>query len=100
MGNVNIDLLEVQDPDVGLANYKIAERGAMHICLEVDDLPSAYDALVDAGVEFKGPWHEVTSEADGASLGIGTRVAYFDGPDGEHLELIEPAGPFVRTVKL
>jgi hypothetical protein len=49
-----------------------------------------------AGIEFQGPYHRVTTETDGAQQGAGTVVAYFDGPDGEHLELIQPAGPFVR----
>ena len=100
LGNLNIDLLEVQKPDVEQADYQIAQVGAMHICFEVSDMASAYDRLVEAGIEFKGPWHEITEATDGARKGVGVKVAYFDGPDGEHLELIEPAGPFVRASQL
>lgn len=97
LGNINIDLLQVDEPRQSQSSYTMAQPGAMHICWEVDDLPSVFERMQAAGIEFKGQYHRVTKEEDGAKEGVGVIVAYFDGPDGEHLELIQPAGPFVRA---
>jgi catechol 2,3-dioxygenase-like lactoylglutathione lyase family enzyme len=96
LGNVNIDLLQVDEPQMQPSSYKLAQPGAMHACFEVDDLEAVFDRMTAAGIEFYGPWHKVSTEEDGAKEGIGVVVAYFAGPDGEHLELIAPTGPFVR----
>ena len=98
--NVNIDLIEVIKPSDPPAEYKMNQPGALHVCFEVEDLPSICDRMEKAGIEFLGPYHQVTKEEDGADKGIGTAVAYFNGPDGELLEIIEPKGPFVRSMKL
>ena len=98
--NVNIDLIEVIEPRDPAAEYKMNQPGALHVCFEVEDLPSICDRMGKAGIEFLGPYHQVTKEEDNADNGIGTGVAYFNGPDGELLEIIEPKGPFVRDMKL
>lgn len=96
LGNANVDLLEVQEPEQDDEEYRMAGYGGLHACFEVEDLPAVYDRMEDAGIEFRGPWHEVTQEKDDTEEGVGSIVAYFDGPDGEHLELIQPTGPFRR----
>lgn len=96
LGNVSIDLLQVDEPQAEPAGYGTGQPGAMHACFEVDDLAAVFERMEAAGIAFHGPYHRVTAETDGAQEGAGTVVAYFDGPDGEHLELIQPAGPFVR----
>ncbi len=90
--NLNIDLLQVDEPKGGSATYDISQPGAMHICWEV----ATFARMEAAGIAFKGSWHRVSKAEDGVEQGEGVVVAYFDGPDGEHLELIQPAGPFVR----
>jgi catechol 2,3-dioxygenase-like lactoylglutathione lyase family enzyme len=94
--NINLDLPQVDEPKPSKSDYEIGQPGAMHICWEVDDLPVVFDRMTAAGVEFHGPWHRVSRDEDGAEVGEGVVVAYFNGPDGEKLELIQPAGPFVR----
>lgn len=96
LGNVNIDLLQVDEPQTQPANYKLAQPGAMHACFEVDDLEAVFERMRTAGIQFYGPWHKVSAQEDGALEGVGVVVAYFAGPDGEHLELIAPTGPFIR----
>jgi catechol 2,3-dioxygenase-like lactoylglutathione lyase family enzyme len=94
LGNVNIDLLHVLEPKPAHAKYQIAQRGAMHVCFDTPDLASVFARMEAAGLKFLGPYHRVSQEEDGAQLGEGTVVAYFQGPDGEFLELIQGVGPF------
>lgn len=98
--NVNIDLIQVMNPSDAPAEYKMNQPGALHVCFEVENLPAICERMEKAGIEFLGPFHQVTKEEDGADKGAGTAVAYFNGPDGELLEIIEPKGPFVRQMKL
>lgn len=94
--NANIDLLQVDEPAAEPAHDQLGQPGAMHACFEVDDLAAVFRRMEAAGIRLHGPFHRVTEEEDGAEQGAGNVVAYFDGPDGEHLELIQPAGPFTR----
>ena len=67
----------------------------MHMCFEVDDIQAAVARLKEIGVEPEGePMY--FKEEDGLKAGFGTGVVYFQDPDGAHLELIEPKGPFQR----
>ena len=100
LANVNIDLIQVLKPEDPAAEYKMNQPGAIHVCFEVEDLEAIFNRMERAGIEFLGPWHRINSKEDGAEKGMGTVVAYFNGPDGELLELIQPAGPFVRREML
>lgn len=51
--------------------------------------------LKDAGIKLSEE-PIIFEAADGLKSGFGTVVAYFDDPDGTHLEVIEPQGPFKR----
>jgi hypothetical protein len=56
---------------------------------------AVYARMQEAGLKFRG--EPITfEEGDGLKAGIGTKVAYFDDPDGTHLELIQPVGLFQR----
>ena len=66
----------------------------MQFCFEVDDINLVFKRMEEAGITFLGPQY-IVAEGE-AREGIGTGVAYFDGPDGEHLEIIMPKGPFER----
>jgi catechol 2,3-dioxygenase-like lactoylglutathione lyase family enzyme len=95
LDNLNIDLLEYEEPAPKTARYAGNEISAMHLCFEVDDLDAVHRRMIEAGIEFQGD-PIVFEEGDGLKAGIGTAVAYFDDPDGTHLEIIAPAGPFKR----
>jgi catechol 2,3-dioxygenase-like lactoylglutathione lyase family enzyme len=95
LDNINIDMIEFREPEMGTAKALPDDRGSMHLCFEVDDIQSVYDRLVAAGIEFDAPPFEF-SEQNAAHAG-GTKVAYFSDPDGVNLELIQPApGSFRR----
>lgn len=68
----------------------------MCLSFEVEDLPTAYEYLAGRGVRFEGPWRELTDPDNTDRLCRGTRIAYLRGPDGEPLQLIQPAGVFAR----
>lgn len=74
-----------------------AGAGSFRLSFEVSDLPGVYRRMRHSGVCFDGPWIELAEPDQEANLCRGTRVAHFCGPDGESLELVEPAGPFVRS---
>ncbi|MHA4816142.1 VOC family protein [Streptomyces aculeolatus] len=91
---LGIDLIQFQDP-IGERTNGMANRpGSMHLCLRVDDFDATYQRMKDAGYGFLGDGYtfaagEVTPEA-----ALGTKVAYFNDPDGTNLEIIEPKGGF------
>ena len=95
LDNLNIDLLQYDEPVPKQARYANNDVSAMHLCFEVDDLDAVYERMVEAGLAFSGEPMTFQAE-DKLSAGIGTKVAYFDDPDGTHLEIIEPQGPFRR----
>jgi catechol 2,3-dioxygenase-like lactoylglutathione lyase family enzyme len=72
----------------------------MHACFEVDDLEPVFKRMQDAGIKLYRPFHRVSEVEDGEDQGIGTVFAYFDGPDGEKLELVALQGPFVRKERM
>jgi catechol 2,3-dioxygenase-like lactoylglutathione lyase family enzyme len=67
----------------------------MHLCFEVDDLDAVYRRMTEAGLTFNGEPITFQTE-DQLKQGIGTKVAYFDDPDGTHLGIIQPQGPLQR----
>lgn len=67
----------------------------MHLCFEVVDLDAVYNRMREAGIAFHG--EPIVFEAvDQLTDGIGTAMAYFDDPDGSHLEIMAPMGSFKR----
>lgn len=98
LDNINIDLLEYKQPGPSRAHYENNQISAMHLCFEVDDIHEAVQRLKDAGIKLSGE-PIIFEEADGLKSGWGTAVAYFDDPDGTHLEIIAPQGPFKREQK-
>ncbi|MER7708099.1 VOC family protein [Kitasatospora sp. NPDC097605] len=92
--SLGIDLIQFQEP-VGRRTNGVANRpGSMHLCLRVDDFDAVYRRMKEAGYDFLGDDYtfvagEVTPEA-----ALGTKVAYFNDPDGTNLEIIQPEGGF------
>lgn len=91
---LGIDLIQFQDP-VGERTNGMANRpGSMHLCFRVDDFDAVYQRMKAAGYGFLGDDYmfiagEVTPDA-----ALGTKVAYFNDPDGTNLEIIAPQGGF------
>ncbi|MFE1319254.1 VOC family protein [Kitasatospora phosalacinea] len=94
--SLGIDLIQFQDP-VGEPTRGAANRpGSMHLCFKVDDLDAVHRRMADAGYDFLGAPYtflpgEVTPDA-----ALGTKVAYFNDPDGTNLEIIQPQGGFAN----
>lgn len=95
LDNINIDILEYDKPKSTDASYSNEQVSAMHMCFEVDDIMAAVARLKELGIEPEGE-PMFFKEEDGLKSGFGTGVVYFRDPDGAHLELIEPKGPFQR----
>jgi len=69
LGNVSIDLLQVDEPRAEPAGYGTGQPGAMHACFEVDDLVAVFKRMKAAGIEFHGPYHRVTAEVGAQEAG-------------------------------
>jgi catechol 2,3-dioxygenase-like lactoylglutathione lyase family enzyme len=54
LDNINIDLLEYEEPKSDKAFYSNEQITAMHLCFEVDDFDEAVERLKPAGVPFLG----------------------------------------------
>jgi catechol 2,3-dioxygenase-like lactoylglutathione lyase family enzyme len=95
--NLNIDLLEYVYPAPDHVNYKNNQISAMHFCFEVEDMDEAVQRLAEIGVKPDSDPITFRPE-DKLKSGFGTKVVYFKDPDGAHLELISPKGPFKRKM--
>ncbi|WP_326556305.1 VOC family protein [Micromonospora sp. NBC_01796] len=94
LSNLGIDLIEFEDP-VGAPGQSAANRpGSMHLCFQVDDLRSVHTRMREAGYDFLGEPYTFAADEVTPPDAVGTRVAYFNDPDGTNLELIEPRGGF------
>ncbi|MGN9794963.1 VOC family protein [Streptomyces sp. OZ13] len=96
LDGLGIDLIEFRDPVGERTNGAANRPGSMHLCFKVDDFDAVYRRMQEAGYEFLGDAYtfiegEVTPEA-----ALGTKVAYFNDPDGTNLEIIEPRGGFAN----
>ena len=91
----NLELVEYKAPSPDRASYSAFDVGSMHLCFEVEGLDDVIERMKNAGMELAGDPLEL-GEEDLLKHGIGTKSAYFDDPDGLHLEVIEPKGDFLR----
>jgi catechol 2,3-dioxygenase-like lactoylglutathione lyase family enzyme len=81
-----LELLEYHAPSGAPIDPQPCDPGAHHICFEVEDIGSAHERLVAAGVSFTHPPQLV---AGGAFAG--DRAAYYFDPDGMIVELWQVA---------
>ncbi|MFY1677996.1 MULTISPECIES: VOC family protein [unclassified Streptomyces] len=96
LDGLGIDLIQFQDP-VGERTNGMANRpGSMHLCFEVEDFDAVYRRMRDAGYAFLGDDYTFTAGEVTPEDALGTRVAYFNDPDGTNLEIIRPRGGFAR----
>ncbi|MGK6324657.1 VOC family protein [Sphingomonas sp. DT-51] len=95
LGNINIELVQYVDPVADQARYSAADISSMHLAFEVEDLPLVCDRMEKSGIPIAAGPITLTKD-DLLAYGTGTKVAYFDDPDGTHLEVVEPRGIFRR----
>lgn len=87
--NLNIDLLEYEQPAPRKSTYATNHIGAMHLCFEVDDIDAVYQRMRDAGLIFQG--EPIVFEAeDQLKAGIGTAVPISTIPTGPISKLSRP----------
>ncbi|MCI2419584.1 VOC family protein [Saccharopolyspora sp. K220] len=96
--NIGIDLIQFQDP-TGEPTRGAANRpGSMHLCLHIDDedFDAVHVRMKDAGYDFLGDDYTFVAGEVTPDAALGTRVAYFNDPDGTNLEIIAPKGGFAN----
>ncbi|MGI5214140.1 VOC family protein [Plantactinospora sp. CA-290183] len=94
--NLNIDVIEFQEPRGEPVPATANRPGSIHLCFEVENLADVHARMRRAGIEFLGEPYRFSDEEVSAKDSVGTEVAYFNDPDGNNLELIAPRGGFVR----
>ncbi|WP_367430239.1 VOC family protein [Streptomyces celluloflavus] len=92
--SLGINLIEFRNPPGEPTRGAANRPGSMHLCLRVDGFDAVHRRMKEAGYAFLGDDYtfiagEVTPEA-----ALGTKVAYFNDPDGTNLEIIQPEGGF------
>lgn len=84
--NAILELLEYERPTGADFTLRNCDVGAIHVCLEVDDISRVHRLLSDRGVPFSSP---PTAQAGPIA---GHRCCYFRDPDGIQLELWQRPG--------
>lgn len=86
-GGLSLELLQYVEPDEARYAVGTAHPGNVHVCLAVDDMPSAHAHAEACGavVVTGGGWIEVPVGAQ-----AGARIAYLRDPDGVTIELFQP----------
>lgn len=86
-GGLSLELLQYLEPDEAGYETGTAHPGNVHVCLAVDDLPSAHAHAEACGAVAVtgGGWVEVP-----AGPQAGARIAYLRDPDGVTIELFQP----------
>ncbi len=86
-GGLSLELLQYLEPDEDCYEAGTAHPGNVHVCLAVDDLPSAHAHATACGaVPVTGDgWIEVP-----AGPLAGARIGYLRDPDGVTIELFQP----------
>ena len=77
-----LDLIQWLNPASPVQRYPINHVPSAHICFGVEDVPTTYERLKAAGVEFVSPPVRFTGEGE-------WHVLFFYDPDGNLLELNE-----------
>ncbi|MFJ6380825.1 VOC family protein [Kitasatospora sp. NPDC092039] len=86
--------MQFQEPVAERTNGVANRPDSMHLCLRVDDFDAVYRRMKEAGYEFLGEDHTFIEGEVIPNAALGTRVAYFNDPDGTNLEIIRPQGGF------
>jgi catechol 2,3-dioxygenase-like lactoylglutathione lyase family enzyme len=81
-----LELVQYVEPAGERIPLRTNSPGVAHLAFLVDDIHERHRRMAAAGVEFRGQPVRIT-----AGTNEGGWVCYFSGPDGETLELLEPA---------
>jgi catechol 2,3-dioxygenase-like lactoylglutathione lyase family enzyme len=81
IGNTIIEFLEYENPVGRDFDRRNCDVGAIHLCLEVDDIERAHRVLAEQGVEFSIGPTRLRAPVEGHTC------CYFRDPDGIQLEL-------------
>ncbi|MEV7676066.1 MULTISPECIES: VOC family protein [unclassified Streptomyces] len=93
---LGIDLIEFREPAGDRTNGRADRPGSMHLCFRVDDLDAVHRRMEEAGYDFLGDPYTFLAGEVTPDAALGTKVAYFNDPDGTNLEIIEPEGGFAN----
>ncbi|RJL35718.1 VOC family protein [Bailinhaonella thermotolerans] len=96
LDGLGIDLIEFQEPRGERTNGRANRPGSMHLCFKVDDFDEVYRRMKEAGHDFLGEDYTFLAGEVTPDEALGTKVAYFNDPDGTNLEIIQPKGGFAR----
>ncbi|MFI8931506.1 VOC family protein [Streptomyces sp. NPDC053474] len=96
LDNIGIDLIQFQEPVGERTNGAANRPGSMHLCFKVDDFDAVYRRMKEAGYDFLGDDYTFIAGEVTPDEALGTRVAYFNDPDGTNLEIIRPEGGFAN----
>ncbi|HVO53859.1 MAG TPA: VOC family protein [Solirubrobacterales bacterium] len=80
-----LELVEYVRPKLEPANLQTNRPGVAHIAFLVTDIHDRYEAMVDAGVEFRNPPTTITEGANAGGF-----ACYLRDPEGITLELLQP----------
>ena len=84
-GGIAIEIIGEATP--GTARSEGFERrGWQHLAWEVEDVDAAYAELSARGIAFRVPPEDFPEQAPSM------RIAFFEDPDGNLLELVQPLG--------
>ncbi|MFI7143025.1 VOC family protein [Streptomyces massasporeus] len=96
LDGLGIDLIQFREPLGERTNGKANRPGSMHLCLKVDDFDAVYRRMKEAGYDFLGDGYTFIAGEVTPDAALGTKVAYFNDPDGTNLEIIQPEGGFAN----
>lgn len=86
-GPTRLELFHFSEPDDGREiDARAHDFGIRHVCFEIDDVRGMYTRLTVAGVPFTRPPYVIP---DGEAAG--TVLAFCLDPDGNLVELLQPA---------
>src|ERR1051326_6676346 len=83
--NVYIELVEMKQPMQSVGETEVF----WHLALRTDHLEKSLEAAVNAGCEVTVPIRPLDLFNDVTQKPLPVRVAFFRGPDGELIELLE-----------
>jgi catechol 2,3-dioxygenase-like lactoylglutathione lyase family enzyme len=83
--NAIVELVEYDEPRGSETRRQLPDVGTTHLCIEVSDIETTYETLVDAGIDcYSRPQWSTTGPT------AGTAWLYFETPDGILMELLQP----------
>lgn len=85
---VQLELLQYLRPAGATAARALPDAGSAHVCFVSDDLEADAARLREAGVPFRSPIVVTTSGPNRGGRGI-----YVEDPDGNAVEVVQPAPP-------